>query len=250
MGDSDDEEDLWAGLEDDDSKISVSSNLLELLGRPKEEAVVHKGDADEGRVTWVPPTHAGLANSSVVTCKTQHWNKDEPKENTPTDPVAAAAAAAAVAKAGQANVNNVAAPVIPVVPSVLEQSKALDPAQAQAQAAQAAAAQAQAHAQALAAQAAAAQATAAQAAAAAATPTGAAPLQPGQPAPMMMAAGGTVGAVAAMPGAFAATPGAAVAPAAGVAPMAAPQTAAAPAIMSGAGTSSMFSFSADGKIVW
>lgn len=35
MGDSDDEEDLWAGLEDDDSKISVSSNLLEVRITPR-----------------------------------------------------------------------------------------------------------------------------------------------------------------------------------------------------------------------
>mmetsp|Transcript_18419 Transcript_18419/g.47191 ORF Transcript_18419/g.47191 Transcript_18419/m.47191 type:complete len:158 (-) Transcript_18419:704-1177(-) len=85
---SDDEEDLWADLDDDESNISVSSNLLELLGRPKDEAVVHKGDADEGRVTWVPPSFSGLTNSSVVTCKTQHWNKDG--ENGPTvDPAVA-----------------------------------------------------------------------------------------------------------------------------------------------------------------
>jgi len=93
MADDSDEEDLWGGLDDDtDSKISVSSNLLELLGRPKAEGIVHKGDADEGRVTWVPPAHAGLSNSSVVTCKTQHWNKDEPnKDGTPVNPAAAAA---------------------------------------------------------------------------------------------------------------------------------------------------------------
>ena len=28
-------------------------------------------------MTWVPPAFAGLSNSMVVTCKTQHWNKDE-----------------------------------------------------------------------------------------------------------------------------------------------------------------------------
>lgn len=71
-----DEEDLWAGLDDAESTIACSANLLEMLGRDPKEAIVHKGDADENKITWVPPSFSGLSNSTVVTCKTQHWNKD------------------------------------------------------------------------------------------------------------------------------------------------------------------------------
>ena len=90
MADSDDEDDLWAEFDDDDSKISVSANLLEMLGRDEKESIVHKDDADAGRITWVPPTHSGLTNSSVVSCKTQHWNHDETSLTPSKDPVAAA----------------------------------------------------------------------------------------------------------------------------------------------------------------
>ena len=48
----------------------------QMLGRDPKEAIVHKGDADENKITWVPPSFSGLSNSTVVTCKTQHWNKD------------------------------------------------------------------------------------------------------------------------------------------------------------------------------
>ena len=48
----------------------------QMLGRDPREAIVHKGDADENKITWVPPSFSGLSNSTVVTCKTQHWNKD------------------------------------------------------------------------------------------------------------------------------------------------------------------------------
>ena len=74
--DESDEEDLWAGLDDYDSTIACSANLMEMLGRDPKEAIVHKGDADENKITWVPPAFAGLTNSTVVTCKTQHWNRD------------------------------------------------------------------------------------------------------------------------------------------------------------------------------
>ena len=37
----DDEEDLWAGLEDNDSKISVSSNLLEVRRARRSRLPLH-----------------------------------------------------------------------------------------------------------------------------------------------------------------------------------------------------------------
>jgi len=80
-GDDDDDDDfdeLWADLEDDNatSTLNVSANLLDAVGG-KEEAVVHKGDVDEGKVTWEPPKFAGLTNSDTVTIKMKHWYKEE-----------------------------------------------------------------------------------------------------------------------------------------------------------------------------
>jgi hypothetical protein len=54
--DDSDDEDLWAGLDDDSAaaQLNVSANLLNTCGQT--ENVVHKGESDEGRLTWVAPT--------------------------------------------------------------------------------------------------------------------------------------------------------------------------------------------------
>lgn len=80
--DSDDDfDDLWGDMENDDdtSTLTVSANLLEAVGQ-KDEKAVHKGDVDEGKITWEPPTFAGLTNSDSVTIKMQHWYKDKAEE--------------------------------------------------------------------------------------------------------------------------------------------------------------------------
>ena len=73
----DDDEDLWADVDEDcETTITVSENLLEAVSKAPE--VVHKGDVDEGKVTWVGPEAAGLQNSVKVNeGKDQHWYKDE-----------------------------------------------------------------------------------------------------------------------------------------------------------------------------
>lgn len=55
MADDDDsDDDLWADMDDDDTtELNVSANLLADVGQT--ESVVHKGDADEGKVFWQAP---------------------------------------------------------------------------------------------------------------------------------------------------------------------------------------------------
>ena len=55
MADDDDsDDDLWADMDDDDTtELNVSANLLADVGQT--ESVVHKGDADEGKVFWQEP---------------------------------------------------------------------------------------------------------------------------------------------------------------------------------------------------
>ncbi|KAL1525795.1 hypothetical protein AB1Y20_020635 [Prymnesium parvum] len=93
MGDSDLEDDdldaMWDELGDDDDELTanVSGNLAEDLGLVG--SIVHKDDADEGRVTWVAPTFHGLENSDDVTKGTRHWYHDE-AEDLSADAVVAA----------------------------------------------------------------------------------------------------------------------------------------------------------------
>ena len=95
--DSDDDfDDLWGDMDNDDdtSTLTVSANLLDAVGQ-KEEKAVHKGDVDEGKITWEAPAFAGLTNSDAVTIKMQHWYKDkaeEVKENAAAEKAEEAAA--------------------------------------------------------------------------------------------------------------------------------------------------------------
>lgn len=76
MASDDDEEDLWGDFDNDEPEgnLMLSANLAEAIGvQPKQ--VVHRGDADEGMVTWVAPSFAGLQNSSSV--DTVDWNKEK-----------------------------------------------------------------------------------------------------------------------------------------------------------------------------
>ena len=48
-----------------------------------EAYVVHKGEADEGRIDWQAPVVAGLINSNTVDTKGGHWNMDAKFINKP-----------------------------------------------------------------------------------------------------------------------------------------------------------------------
>ena len=55
MADDDSDDDLWNDLEEDVSTLNVSANLVGVVGSD-EPKVIHKGEVDEGRLTWVAPT--------------------------------------------------------------------------------------------------------------------------------------------------------------------------------------------------
>ena len=73
MSDDEDDEDLFADLEETPT-VALSANLCAIAG--VEEKVVHQGDADEGVVSWVAPNLPGLNNSDAVLKKGGHWNND------------------------------------------------------------------------------------------------------------------------------------------------------------------------------
>ena len=79
---SDDEEDLWGGLEDETADLMISANLAQAIG--VKEKAVHAGDADEGQVRWVAPSFPGLSNSDTVDTKGGHWNRDPEPGTTPS----------------------------------------------------------------------------------------------------------------------------------------------------------------------
>lgn len=89
--DSDDDDDIdamWDELGDDDLlTANISGNLAESLGLTATE--VHKGDVDEGKITWVAPSFAGLDNSTDVTRKDGHWYKDDSSFQAPAKTSAA-----------------------------------------------------------------------------------------------------------------------------------------------------------------
>ena len=120
--DDDDFEDLWADLGDDNdvTTLSVSENLLAEVGRT-ETAPVHKGDVDEGKITWEAPAFAGLGNSDSVTIKMHHWYRDTPTAaGTATTGVLPAAPAPVIPSAEQLAGGSVASalqPALPVVPA-------------------------------------------------------------------------------------------------------------------------------------
>ena len=59
---SDDEEDLWADVDEEaETSITVSATLVEAVTCAPQP--VHKGDVDEGQVTWESPMAPGLQNS-------------------------------------------------------------------------------------------------------------------------------------------------------------------------------------------
>ena len=70
MSDDDDsDDDLWADLDDEDeTTITVSENLKDSVSAAAAAAVpiIHQGDVDEGKVTWIAPSTNGLHNSLKV----------------------------------------------------------------------------------------------------------------------------------------------------------------------------------------
>ena len=55
----------------------LEMQLISLSKEDEAEAyVVHKGEADEGRIDWQAPVVAVLINSNTVDTKGGHWNMD------------------------------------------------------------------------------------------------------------------------------------------------------------------------------
>ena len=86
MSDEDSDDDLWAEFDDEDddgeTTLTISANLLTDAHKGDERnPVVHKGDADEGKITWESPAKAGVQNSERVTKKERHWYKDNADAN-------------------------------------------------------------------------------------------------------------------------------------------------------------------------
>jgi len=88
----DDEDDLWGDFNEDEcnSSVAMSANLLEVTGiQTSQDSTVHKGEADEGQLTWEAPTFSGLDNSTAVDAGT-HWYKEPTPGATPTTAAAMA----------------------------------------------------------------------------------------------------------------------------------------------------------------
>ena len=71
--------DLFDDFNEEDAldSVFISENLLEVSGMTA-APVVHAGEADEGQVNWVAPTHSGLQNSQKVLDGQGNWNRQEP----------------------------------------------------------------------------------------------------------------------------------------------------------------------------
>ena len=73
LGMSDDEDDLWTFFEEEGDNVGseqMSANLLNELG-VESNHVLHEGDPDEGRITWVPPP-VRLAGSEPTPSETTY----------------------------------------------------------------------------------------------------------------------------------------------------------------------------------
>ena len=90
MADDSDEEDLWADLDGGETTCALSENLKEAVSH--DLAPVHKGDVDEGKLTWIAPSQPGLQNSkSVAESVSSHWyNEEKPAALLTSTPAVAA----------------------------------------------------------------------------------------------------------------------------------------------------------------
>ena len=79
--DDDDFMDLFDSFNEEDAldSIFISENLLEATSMT-EAPQVHVGEADEGQINWVAPTHSGLQNSQQVLDQQGNWNREEPPQ--------------------------------------------------------------------------------------------------------------------------------------------------------------------------
>ena len=88
MADESDDEDLWAEFDDADASattLAVSENLRDVVNHEVE--IVHKGDVDEGKLTWEAPSAPGLQNSRTVNeSKETHWYVENDAPAAPAAP--------------------------------------------------------------------------------------------------------------------------------------------------------------------
>ena len=77
MSDDEDDDDLFADFEKEDGEttLTVSENLKDTVSHQLEP--IHKGDVDEGKITWESPMAPGLQNSVKVSeAKEKHWFRE------------------------------------------------------------------------------------------------------------------------------------------------------------------------------